>query len=1335
VAVSPGSTVADGQATAHVTVLLRDAFGNPVPNTTVELTASAANTTFVPPSGATDASGMLQATVSSTEVGVQQINASVGALCVRTTQTFVPGALSLASSTLTVSPSMLTADGTTAATLSLRLVDALQHPISATAVTWQGPAGTAVQPATGQSDSQGYVVAQVNGSVAQAATITARFAGGSLAVPVTLVAGPPAAASSQLRQDPNTPTVADGQQVASLTVYAADAQGNPVAGQLVTFASGGTGDTLMPMTATTDAAGRARTQMTSTVAQSKLVRATLGAGGASASVATTVSFIAGPPDATASSITASPASLTADGVGVSTLRVLARDRLGNVLPGQALTLASSSPFGVLSLSGGNADSAGTFTATLSSTRAQTQTITATFAAPQSPNVATQVVLRPGAPSTQTSVFTASPNSITADGLQQAQLMLQLVDPLGNPVPNVAVTFSSTGSSTTLTPSTGTTDASGTVRATAQSTFAEPKTLTAAFGAASLVANVNFVPGPASAAASSLVLSPNTAVADGNTQMGVVVLAQDAYNNPIGNLPVVLSGLGGSIVASPTQGTTQANGRWTSRLTTTVAQAPVLSAALGTPVQATLSTPAQFVAGAPVPQQSQWVAAPANFVADGNASTTLTATLRDAFANPVANQNVSVVVTGSNTLLAPATGRTLSSGTFATALRTPRAQALTATATINGQWTLSTTATAVPGPAASLQLVGLAGGTAAVTSSPQVTVFDAQNNVATNYAGAVAFASTDTSASLPSSYTFMPADLGSRTFLQGATLVTPGTHTVTATLATSPAVSGSQSGLVIGPPVMTTLVLPAATQPAVCLNVQGGNAASGTALTAETCNNNVAQVFAYGTDGTLRGLNNCVEVAGGVYAANQPIQMGSCTAAMRQRWTLSASGAWTTLGDPNYCLDLVALQAGTAARLQPCAGTPTQLFAPSAASPAYQLVNGNLGQALEVAGSSYTAGTKLQNNTFANASNQAFTWGADRSLRIGGLCVTPANGTLAANTPLQLAACNLSSAQQFQPNGASLTAVGNSALCVDMGTATSSTAAALNVCNGSSGQQIGMHVNAQYYQYRSQSAIATPLCVANATSSTASSNPVTVVPCSGGLGQSWSLNPGVGQTIVFGPNCIDMAPNLLNVLGLSSYNGMPVYTNTCNAMSAAQNWRSKPISGDVYQILWQASAGYCWNGSPNSGTGLKLGSCNATNTNQGFYQLAKSFVLQASVATTACIDVAGGLPVAGAALQYNTCAVSTSQSFTWAPDGSLQYSGLCVDLPAGLVAGSALQLSNCSGAATQKWQGKLQGTTLVGGALQSSSNTNLCVDTSVTSASTPLRLTACTGLAAQSFTVR
>jgi hypothetical protein len=103
-------------------------------------------------------------------------------------------------------------------------------------------------------------------------------------------------------------------------------------------------------------------------------------------------------------------------------------------------------------------------------------------------------------------------------------------------------------------------------------------------------------------------------------------------------------------------------------------------------------------------------------------------------------------------------------TFTLALKTAGAQSVSVSDYADRTVTVGQSGIAVtPAAAASIAVTPLHGTTAGVAQSVTVTAYDAFGNVATGYAGTLAFTSSDTQAVLPTAYTFTAADAGKHTF--------------------------------------------------------------------------------------------------------------------------------------------------------------------------------------------------------------------------------------------------------------------------------------------------------------------------------------------------------------------------------------------------------------------------------------------------------------------------------------------------------------------------------------------------------------------------------------------
>ncbi len=144
--------------------------------------------------------------------------------------------------------------------------------------------------------------------------------------------------------------------------------------------------------------------------------------------------------------------------------------------------------------------------------------------------------------------------------------------------------------------------------------------------------------------------------------------------------------------------------------------------------------------------------------------------------------------------------------FNVTLNTTGSQSISATDTVTSSITGTQTGIVV-GPAGAAQLVvsGYPSATTAGAShSLTVTATDASNNTATGYLGTVHFSSSDGAAVLPPDYTFVAGDAGSHVF--NVTLNTTGSQSISATDTVTSSITGTQTGIVVGPAGAAQLVV-------------------------------------------------------------------------------------------------------------------------------------------------------------------------------------------------------------------------------------------------------------------------------------------------------------------------------------------------------------------------------------------------------------------------------------------------------------------------------------------------------------------------------------------------
>ncbi len=184
------------------------------------------------------------------------------------------------------------------------------------------------------------------------------------------------------------------------------------------------------------------------------------------------------------------------------------------------------------------------------------------------------------------------------------------------------------------------------------------------------------------------------------------------------------------------------------------------------------------------------------------STSPTVTAKDAYTNTVSGYTGTVTFTSSDSQATLPVNYTFVGGdagvktfTNGVVLKTTGVHSITASdGTISGTiQNINVTA----GQPTKLKISNITSPIAANTpASPTVAVQDQYNNTATGYTGTITFSSSDAAATLPSNYAFSVSDQGVRTFTNGVTFATGGTHSLIATDVSSPTINGTLSSIVV-----------------------------------------------------------------------------------------------------------------------------------------------------------------------------------------------------------------------------------------------------------------------------------------------------------------------------------------------------------------------------------------------------------------------------------------------------------------------------------------------------------------------------------------------------------
>ena len=319
------SIVANGTDSTTLIATVFDSNGAPVSNAPVMFRTSAG--TLSPADATTDPSGTATVRLQSpTAIGSAAITATVPGLSASTSVQFLPGEPDSVS--LSPSPGAVVIGGST--TLTATILDANANPVSDEqllfSIVGNNTGGTLVS-ATATTDGNGRAtVAYQTGPTAGTDTINVATAGGKNGT-ATVVSSAANALVAQLTLNLGTDSIAAGDGDVAVDALVADPAGNPVTGASVIFTT--TAGSLSSTTATTDATGRARVQLTPpNFATTLSMRAAV----AGISDEDQLQVVPAAADAGHSSITANPTTLLSDGVSTTTVTVVLNDRFDNPLP-------------------------------------------------------------------------------------------------------------------------------------------------------------------------------------------------------------------------------------------------------------------------------------------------------------------------------------------------------------------------------------------------------------------------------------------------------------------------------------------------------------------------------------------------------------------------------------------------------------------------------------------------------------------------------------------------------------------------------------------------------------------------------------------------------------------------------------------------------------------------------------------------------------------------------------------------------------------------------------------------------------------------------------------
>ena len=398
--------------------------------------------------------------------------------------------------------------------------------------------------------------------------------------------GAPTVSASQSTVAAAPTQITAGSGTSTITVTAKDGSGNPISGASVVLAATGGSNNLTQPVGTTDGSGQATGTLSSTLAQNKVVSATISGVAINQTATVTVT-----PDApTALAFTTQPSNTGANTPITPAVVVELRDQFGNRVNSSAnvlMTIGANPASGTLS--GTLTQAAVGGVASFSNLAINNAGTGYTLVASSSgvPNATSSAFnITPPVPSASLSTVSANPTSFTAGG--GSTITVTVKDGLGNAMSGVAVTLSSTVGGDVITQPSSPTDVGGVTTGTVSGTSVGPRTITAVAGGVTLnqQPSVTVTAGAPSAGTSTVGASP-TSITAGSGSSTITVTVRDQYGNPVSGSNVVLAASGTGNTLTQPVGPTNASGVTTGTLSSSVAETKTVSAtAGGTPIAQT-----------------------------------------------------------------------------------------------------------------------------------------------------------------------------------------------------------------------------------------------------------------------------------------------------------------------------------------------------------------------------------------------------------------------------------------------------------------------------------------------------------------------------------------------------------------------------------------------------------------------------------------------------------------------------------------------------------------------------------------------------------------------------
>lgn len=523
------------------------------------------------------------------------------------------------------------ADGKSQDTFRITVVDAQNNRVPGQSVSLSASHGASVTESA-TTGKEGTVTVPVTTVHAGETTLTATINGGGTKT-LKLTFRPDQNTARITQKDLSVlpeVSVADGKTVKTITARVSDEQDNPVPDVLVTF-SGDSGAVLAEKSVKTDALGHASTTMTSTVAGSSRVTASVN----NSTTSKDTTFTGNSATAIVTSVTAAVASGIADGKTAVIFRATVEDRNGNPLSDIPVDWKSDKDSSIISF--GNTQTLtsaqGVAETAVTSTRAYSDVVV-TASTNTSSKSASPFAFVADKQNPVITALTSNKQTLTADATDAVNLSVRVEDQNGNPLSGVKVILSNSNNAV-ITPAQPVTDTDGVASASLTSRYAGEVNISATLDTVAEKTLSLLAMADEKTAGVTVSAEATSATAGQDRPVMLTATVIDGNGNPVSETSVAWQADHNQLNKTVSQ--TNAKGEAVVQLSGTLAGVTTATAVLYNGKKGSVQV--TFGPGEPVQAQSQLTISPQSITADGKSTALASLTLRDRWDNPVPGQAI------------------------------------------------------------------------------------------------------------------------------------------------------------------------------------------------------------------------------------------------------------------------------------------------------------------------------------------------------------------------------------------------------------------------------------------------------------------------------------------------------------------------------------------------------------------------------------------------------------------------------------------------------------------------------------------------------------------------